>query len=138
MWTSHPIHPSTVHFPIAFLGGANVINLIYGVAIYVPAFSPFKVSNSNIGMLAIFGYFLNVIGLVTSVPALLSGFAELYAMIQGRGLFVMDKNTGEQKLEPVVKTTLIHVSSRIALRKCLPLHKGNEAATLIAAKSRQV
>lgn len=107
---SHPIHPSTVHFPIAFLTGANVVNLIYGVAIYVPALVPFEANTSNTGMLAIFGYFLNIIGLVTSVPALFTGLAELYAMIQGRGLYVKDETTGEQRLEPVVKSTLTHAA----------------------------
>lgn len=106
---SHPVHPSTVHFPIAFLTGANVMNLVYGVATYFPALSPFEVDTPNTGMLSIAGYFLNVIGLITAVPALLTGFAELYAMVQSRGLFVTDQNTGEQRLEPVVKRTLIHV-----------------------------
>lgn len=98
-----------VHFPIAFLTGANVVNLLYGVTIYFSTLSPFMNSGPTTGVLSISSYFLNVLGLITSVPALFTGFAELYAMIQSRGLFVTDQDTGEQKLEPVVKRTLIHV-----------------------------
>jgi hypothetical protein len=99
-----------VHFPIAFLGLANALNVLYGVAIYLPFLSPFAVDKQNLGALTVLGYFLNVFGAITSIPALLTGFAELYAMVNARGLYVTDQKTGSKTLEPVVKTTLTHVS----------------------------
>lgn len=111
IYSSHPVHPSTVHFPIAFLTAANVLNLIYGTALFFPLFSPFTVDKENMGTVTILGYFLNVLGIVTSIPAVVTGFAELYAMITSRGLFVEDKETGTKVIEPVVKVTLMHVSS---------------------------
>lgn len=107
---SHPVHPSTVHFPIAFLTGANILNLLYGAAIYTPALVPFAIDKENLGTIALVGYAINLVGIVTSIPAVATGSAELYAMIQGRGLFVKDEKTGKQVLEPVVKTTLTHAS----------------------------
>lgn len=99
-----------MHFPIAFLGLANALNVLYGVAIYLPFLSPFAVDKQNLGAITILGYFLNVFGTITSIPALLTGFAELYAMVNARGLYVTDQKTGSKTLEPVVKTTLTHVS----------------------------
>lgn len=106
---SHPIHPSTVHFPIAFFTTANSLNLLYGLAIYFPSLSPITPDKFNTGALTILGYFANVAGLVTSIPALLTGNAELYAMVQSRGLWVTDQETETRSLEPVVKVTLLHV-----------------------------
>jgi len=105
---SHPVHPATVHFPIAFLTVANALNLLYGTAIYLPFLFPLAVDKQNTGALTIIGYFLNLIGIVASVPAILTGFAELYAMIGARGLYVADQETGDKKLEPVVKIALTH------------------------------
>jgi len=107
---SHPIHPSTVHFPIAFLSASNILNLLYGAAVYTPALVPFAVDKENVGTITLVGYAINLVGIVTSIPAVATGFAELYAMIQGRGLFVKDEKTGQQILEPVVKTTLTHAT----------------------------
>jgi len=105
---SHPIHPATVHFPIAFLTLANVLNVLYGLAVYLPFLSPFAVDKENIAAFTILGYFLNLIGIITSVPAILTGFAELYAMVNSRGLYVTDQKTGAKTLEPIVKITLMH------------------------------
>lgn len=107
---SHPVHPSTVHFPIAFLSASNILNLLYGATIYAPYLVPFATDKQNTGTITIAGYAINLVGIVTSIPALVTGFAELYAMIQGRGLFIKDEKTGKQILEPVVKTTLTHAS----------------------------
>lgn len=98
-----------MHFPIAFLTLANALNLLYGTAIYLPFLFPFTIDKENIGSITIIGYFLNVIGIVSSIPAILTGFAELYAMVNARGLFVTNQKTGSKTLEPIVKITLMHV-----------------------------
>jgi hypothetical protein len=80
-----------VHFPITFLTLANALNLLYGTAIYLPFLFPFTVDKENTGTITIMGYFLNVIGIICSIPAILTGFAELDAMVNTRGLFVTNQ-----------------------------------------------
>jgi len=104
---SHPVHPATIHFPLAFLALANILNVLYGVTAYLPTNLPFTADKENLGTLAILGYFSNILGMLTSIPALLTGFAELYAMIDANGLYQTNKN-GEKALVPKVKTTLTH------------------------------
>jgi len=104
---SHPIHPATVHIPLAFLTVANILNLLYGMALFAPALFPFAADKENLGAITIMGYFLNMIGIFGSIPAIVTGFAELFAMISARGFYV-DNKMPEKSLDPIVKTTLIH------------------------------
>lgn len=106
---SHPIHPATVHFPLAFLTLANVLNLVYGSVLYLPSNPFFTRDDHNLSSLSILGYATNLLGIVTSIPAILTGGAELYAMIQANGLYQTGEN-GEKKLVPKVKIALNHVS----------------------------
>jgi len=110
---SHPVHPATVHFPLAFLGLANILNLFYGATLYLPTTLPFIADKENIATLAILGYLSNVLGIVTSIPAVLTGFAELYAMVQANGLYAKGENGSVKEpktLVPKVKTALTHAS----------------------------
>ncbi|KAL3427008.1 hypothetical protein PVAG01_00517 [Phlyctema vagabunda] len=102
---AHPVHPSTVHFPIAFLGLANVLNLVYGSSAYLSV--PLTGDERNLSALALVGYATNILGIVSSVPALLTGFAELYAMVSANGLYEADSR-GQKSIIPKVKTTLTH------------------------------
>lgn len=52
-------------------------------------------------MLSLFSYFCTLAALITSVPALVTGGAEAYAIIASRGLDF-------KNLDPTVRTTLIH------------------------------
>jgi len=105
---SHPVHPATVHFPIAFLTTANILNLLYGTSLFLPALFPFSIDKQNTGTITILGYFANVVGIISSIPAVITGVAELYAMINSRGLYVQDKASGQKTLDHIVKITLIH------------------------------
>ncbi|KAG0645256.1 hypothetical protein D0Z07_8820 [Hyphodiscus hymeniophilus] len=110
---SHPVHPATVHFPLALLGLANILNVLYGATVYLPTNLPFTADKENIATLAILGYISNLLGIVTSIPAVLTGSAELYAMIQANGLYVKGEDGTVQEpkaLVPKVKTTLTHAS----------------------------
>jgi uncharacterized membrane protein len=108
---SHPVHPATVHIPIAFLTAANILNLVYGITLFLPSFSPLRNDKENVATLAILGYFTNVVGIIGSIPAIITGFAELYAMISARGLYIQDEASGMKILDPIVKITLTHVST---------------------------
>merc|ERR1712093_540134 len=107
---SHPIHPATVHLPIAFLVAASgldiltfvcvssssILNLIVNISsIFSPTASPVAV----VYHLYLFSYVSTVAGVLTSFPALTSGLFEAYAMISAKGLDLSN---------PVIKTTLIH------------------------------
>jgi hypothetical protein len=52
----------------------NFINILYDVAIYLPSLSLFNPDKENTGALAIVGYFVNIIGIISSIPTLLTGF----------------------------------------------------------------
>lgn len=103
------MHPATVHFPIAFLGASNALKLLYGSTLYFgnPFFSA---SKQNLGTLSILAYASNVLGIVTVIPTLLTGSAELYAMVSTPGLYRTDEGSGEKRLIPKVGTTLLHVT----------------------------
>ena len=98
-----------MHFPIAFLTLANTLNLIYGSIIYLPLSPFFANDKENLATLTILGYGSNVLGILSSIPAILTGGAELFAMIQSNGLYQTDK-AGQKSLAPKVKMTLMHVS----------------------------
>jgi len=106
---SHPVHPATIHFPLAFLAVANILNILYGLTLYAPYLSPFAADKENVGTIALAGYFLNIVGILGSIPAIVTGAAELYAMVNAKGLFITDNN-GNKTLEPVVKIALLHAS----------------------------
>jgi uncharacterized membrane protein len=111
---SHPIHPATVHFPLAFLTLANILNLLYGGVLYMPNNPIFSRDRENLGTISILGYASNLLGIIASIPALLTGGAELYAMIQSNGLYQTD-DKGNKTLIPKVKAALMHVSILHAL-----------------------
>jgi len=104
---SHPVHPATVHFPLAFLTLANTLNLLYGSTLYLPSNPFFTRDKENLATLTILGYASNVLGMVASIPAIVTGSAELFAMIQSNGLYQTDE-AGQKKLVPKVKMTLMH------------------------------
>lgn len=82
---------------------------------YLPFLSPINADEANTGSLAILGYYVNVIGVVSAVPSLLTGFAELYAMVRARGIYINDEKTGYKVMEPVVKEVLTHVGENNVL-----------------------
>ncbi|KAG4413265.1 hypothetical protein IFR04_013616 [Cadophora malorum] len=107
---SHPIHPATVHLPIAFLVAASgldiltfigvssssLLNVMVNVSsIFSPTASPVAV----VYHLCLFSYVSTLAGVLTSFPAITSGLFEAYAMISAKGLDLSN---------PVIKTTLIH------------------------------
>jgi hypothetical protein len=65
----------------------------------LPSLSLFNPDKENTGALAIVGYFVNIIGIISSIPTLLTGFAELYGMVNKRELYVVDQKTGVRKRE---------------------------------------
>lgn len=74
----------------------------------------FSQNPEKLGTLTILGYASNMLGIIISIPALLTGDAELYAMIQVNRVYQRDERWQMRSL-PAVKVALMHV------RFCMPL-----------------
>jgi len=111
---SHPIHPSTVHLPIAFLLASSVLDFANYAAtnssVVVSAFASIASLFSSsprlndfgvIYHLSLFSYVSTIAGIVTSLPALSSGLIEGYALISANGLDLS---------KPKVKATVVHAA----------------------------
>ena len=85
----HPLHPATVHFPIAFLTAGYFLDAVYGLTTY-PATAGIlsKVYDFKpvLGEVSRLSYLANIVGLITAAPAVVTGGAELLGMIQRQGL----------------------------------------------------
>ncbi|KAH7309317.1 hypothetical protein BKA65DRAFT_171298 [Rhexocercosporidium sp. MPI-PUGE-AT-0058] len=107
---SHPIHPATVHLPIAFLLAASILDILTFLGVSSSSFlnilvnisSIFSKTTSPVAVvyhLCLFSYVSTVAGVLTSFPAITSGLFEAFAMIKAKGLDLSN---------PIIKTTLIH------------------------------
>jgi len=98
--------PATMNTALVFLGSANLLNILYGLALYLPSLSPLRPDVANTGTLAIIGYYLNIAGILASLPATAIGASELAALIKEKGLYV--KTKANQEFQPAVKVAAIH------------------------------
>jgi len=103
---THPIHPATVHLPIAFLVTSSILDITTFLGIRNPSLVAPLAQLAGISYvpallthLSLFSYISTIAGIVTAVPAILTGGAELLAMIKNKGLDLQN---------PVVSTTLLH------------------------------
>lgn len=108
--SSKPIHPATVHFPIAFLSlayGLDILhtirpNLPASVTAYVPV--DFDLTRAS--------YYLLGLGLITAVPAVVSGGQQAVKLFSRQGMYEADGKTLKLK----TKATIAHaVTNDIAL-----------------------
>merc|ERR1711939_697195 len=82
--TDHPAHPAIVHFPIAFNTLAWGLDILYALTtIWVkPAFLTSRFgSASTLVDITRLSYFLLCAGLITTVPAIMSGNKQLIVII---------------------------------------------------------
>ncbi|KAF2436438.1 hypothetical protein EJ08DRAFT_147007 [Tothia fuscella] len=115
---SHPIHPATVHFPIAFLMLSNFLDITYGAATHpstskllhaIYDFAPFLAD------IARFSHYLNIIGIITAVPAVATGVSQLLDMIKKQDLANKlqkseNKTAVVQRMHPKLKVAFIHAA----------------------------
>ena len=109
----HPLHPTLIHLPLAFLMASlslDVLALITpSLPVAVLARMPFRESIINS-----WAYHLAGAGLIFSLPATTSGLAELYAMVRSRvmengwGRMAGDVWSGE---DSKVVATLVHAGT---------------------------
>jgi uncharacterized membrane protein len=103
--TSHPVHPATVHLPLAFMLTASALDLLTYFSLRSPSLltplaklATFLSSSSSstspttidaltlLSTLSLLSYASTLASLLTSLPTLSSGLAEGYAMISAQGL----------------------------------------------------
>lgn len=115
---SHPLHPATVHFPIAFLSLSYFLDILYGLSTQPSTASLVRLAfdfTPFLGDMARFSYYLNILGLLTAMPAAATGGMELIAMIQRQDLVNKlqkseNKSTAAQKMHPKLKIGFLHAA----------------------------
>ena len=101
------IHPRTVHFPIAFLLASFGIDFAYGLGDRLPNFLASNLAPAN--DLTRVSYFLLSAGLITMVPALVTGIREAVVTIAKQGIYdVQRERDGGTKVRPKVAAMFIH------------------------------
>ena len=110
---SHPIHPAIVHFPIALNTLAWSLDILYALTTtYLkPAFltSRFSAPTTLLDITRL-SYFLLCAGLITTVPAIMSGNKQLVGMISKNGGPWEKDAAGKQKdtMVPRIKVAIGH------------------------------
>ncbi|KIW32576.1 uncharacterized protein PV07_04106 [Cladophialophora immunda] len=111
--TEFPVHPGIVHFPIAFNVLAWGLDILYALtAVYVkPDFLTTRFgSPSTLLDITRLSYFLLCAGLITTVPAIMSGNIQLVGMIKKNGGPWEKDAAGKQKstMVPRIKACITH------------------------------
>ena len=115
---SHPLHPATVHFPIAFLSLSYFFDILYGLSTHPSTASLARLAfdfTPFLGDMARLSHYLNILGLLTAVPAAATGGMELMAMIQRQDLVnklqkSQNKSAAAQRMHPKLKIGFLHAA----------------------------
>jgi len=108
-----PVHPATVHFPIAFNTLAWGLDILYALTTtwVKPNFLTTRFgSPSTLLDITRISYFLLCAGLITTVPAIMSGNIQLVGMIKKNGGPWEKDAAGKQKstMVPRIKAAITH------------------------------
>lgn len=91
-----------MHFPISFLALAYGLDTLYAIRPYLPASTTSLLPPGS--DLTRASYYLLSLGLLTAIPAVMSGGAQAYALISRQGKYEADGRT----MKPKVKATIVH------------------------------
>ncbi|EXJ92888.1 hypothetical protein A1O3_01442 [Capronia epimyces CBS 606.96] len=111
--SDHPLHPAIVHFPIAFNTLSWGLDIVYALTtLWIkPEFLTTRFGEaSTLVDLTRLSYFLLCAGLVTTVPAIMSGNVQLVGMIKKNGGPWEKDSQGKAKstMVPRIKATITH------------------------------
>ncbi|KAG9772062.1 hypothetical protein ABEF93_002408 [Exophiala dermatitidis] len=111
--TEHPAHPAIVHFPIAFNMLSWALDIVYALtAVYIkPGFLTSRFAEpATLLDLNRLSYFLLCAGLISTVPAIMSGNIQLVGMIKKNGGPWEKDAQGKQKdtMVPRIKAAITH------------------------------
>jgi len=105
MSLDHPLHPATVHFPLAFLFTSYAIDAVQPILPHLPStIASFLPATTELTRIS---YYALSAGLLTSIPAVFSGGAQAWKMIQAQGIYESDNKT----IKPKVQATIAHAAS---------------------------
>jgi uncharacterized membrane protein len=102
---SRPLHPATVHFPIAFLFLGFGLDIIYQAGDRIPA----NVSQHlpNAADLTRASYYLILLGLISAVPAVITGLQQNILMIVKQGMYETDGKTIKTKVKAAISHAVV-------------------------------
>lgn len=108
-----PAHPALVHFPIAFNLLAWGLDILYALTTtyWKPGFLTSRFSDASTLLdITRLGYFMLCAGLITTVPAILSGNKQLIGLISKNGGPWEKDAQGKQKntMVPRIKVAITH------------------------------
>jgi len=101
-----PLHPATVHFPIAFLSLAWGLDILYAATTKLQLAPLVKSVGTSLPDISRGAHYLQALGLITAIPAVLSGSQQLIKMKNNNQAFEADGKT----MRPKFKTTLTHAA----------------------------
>lgn len=112
-----PLHPATVHFPIAFLTLHYALDILYGLTTHnatsglVNSFYDVTPYLTDISKAS---YYMNMLGFLTAIPAVMSGGQQLVQMIKRQDLASKikksDVGTVANKMHPKMKLGFMHAA----------------------------
>ncbi|KAK0943486.1 hypothetical protein LTR48_002585 [Friedmanniomyces endolithicus] len=88
---SHPVHPATVHHPLAFLSTAYTLDTVFGLTSYYSSVRTFAAITPFLPQIAQLAFLSHALGVVTAIPSMTSGTAEWYEIYRSDGLNRRDK-----------------------------------------------
>lgn len=103
---SHPIHPATVHWPIAFLSLAYGLDTIYGVQRYLNISLSLVSSLTTLPELGKAAHYIQALGIITAVPSIMTGVQQALKIYGNGGLYEADGKTIRAKM----KMTIAHAA----------------------------
>lgn len=107
-----------MHFPIAFLSLAYALDIGYGLSTH-PSTAKLVASIYDtapfLGDVARFSYYLSILGIVTGIPAVLTGIQQLLGMLKKQDLAnklqkSQNKTATVQKMHPKLKIAFLHAA----------------------------
>lgn len=101
-----PIHPATVHFPISFLALSYGLDALHALTPSLPANISSALPPSN--DLTRASYYLLSLGLITTLPAVVSGGQQAVALFSRQGMYEADGKTLKQKSKAVIAHALVN------------------------------
>jgi len=104
--SSHPVHPATVHFPIAFFSLAWGLDALYGATTKLQIPYLVRSMGSSLIDLGRASHYLQAAGIITAIPAASSGVQQLIKMYNNGGLYEADGQT----MRPKMKIALSHAA----------------------------
>jgi len=126
-----PVHPATVHFPIAFLSLGYGLDILHSLGGNLPNVIANALPPAN--DLSRAAYYLLSLGLITSIPAVMSGGQQAVQMFAKQGMYEADGKTLKQKSKAVIAHAITN-DLVLAVTTYLWYSRRQQAADTLAGK----